>query len=375
MRRSPLSPLRPGRASGAVRRGLALKAGLGLALATGLAGAAQAAPVPQGPASAADAGAASAAGATALPVTLRSAQQALPARSTQSLAQAVAADALAQSAETRTVAPAQAAARLAAAQRELVVDVRSATAGWARGVAYIEAPKTEHAAPQGWLFVARQVGGRWVTGLEGDQEFAGFVATSPLVPVAERASLKAFAEKKASATNGTLAATGLLLPWMPDYYMTMSGGPHAWDGGSGPWSSLDFAGGNASGIVRSSGSGTATSMCGAGGGWTRVIHPNGFSTDYYHMHSTTYYNGTAVGRSAYLGVIGVDVCAGGAASGAHVHWGLRTYDAAMNGQYTNLHGRGIGGWTFYHGTAQYGGYAVRNGVTAYPGHAIYNRLS
>jgi murein DD-endopeptidase MepM/ murein hydrolase activator NlpD len=157
--------------------------------------------------------------------------------------------------------------------------------------------------------------------------------------------------------------------------MTMSGGPHAWDGGSGPWSSMDFAGGNASGIVRSSGSGTATSMCGAGGGWTRVIHPNGFSTDYYHMHGTTYYNGTAVGRSAYLGTIGVDVCAGGAASGAHVHWGLRTYDANLNGQYTNLHGRGIGGWTFYHGAAQYGGYATRLGVTAYPGQAIYNRLS
>ncbi|ONI70140.1 peptidase M23 [Kribbella sp. ALI-6-A] len=310
-----------------------------------------------------------------LPVTLRSAQRALSDQSTRALAQAVAVDALAQSTETGGAAPALAASRLAAAKRDLVVDVRSATAGWARGVAYIEAPSVEHAAPQGWLFVARHVGGRWVTGLEGDQEFAGLVATSPLVPAAERGTLKAFAEKKATATNGTLAATGLLLPWMPDYYMTMSGGPHAWDGGSGPWSSLDFAGGNASGIVRSSGSGTATSMCGAGGGWTRVIHPNGFSTDYYHMHSTTYYNGTAVGRSAYLGVIGVDVCAGGAASGAHVHWGLRTYDAAMNGQYTNLHGRGIGGWTFYHGTAQYGGYATRLGVTAYPGHAIYNRLS
>ncbi|WP_328989208.1 M23 family metallopeptidase [Kribbella sp. NBC_01245] len=316
------------------------------------------------------------AGGSALPVSLRSSQQALSGESTRALAQAVAADALGQSAETKGVAPVEAAGRLARARREVVVDVRSASAGWARGVAYIEAPDKEHAAPQGWLFVARHVDGRWVAGLEGDQEFAGFVAGSPLVQAAERATLKAFAEKKATTSAyGTLAVTGLLLPWMPDYYMTMSGGPHAWDGGSGPWSSMDFAGGNASGIVRSSGSGTATSMCGAGGGWTRVIHPNGFSTDYYHMRSTTYYNGTAVGRSAYLGVIGVDVCAGGAASGAHVHWGLRTYDAAMNGQYTNLHGRGIGGWTFYHGSAQYGGYATRLGVVAYPGHAIYNRFS
>jgi hypothetical protein len=309
-------------------------------------------------------------------VTLRSAQKTFTTHQTQALAQAVAVDALGQSGETKGLAPAEAAGRLARAGRDLVVDVRSASAGWARGVAYIEAPNVEHAAPQGWLFVARYLDGRWVTGLEGDQEFAGLVAGSPLVPAAERKTLKAFAEKKATANvNGTLAVTGLLLPWMPDYYMTMSGGPHAWDGGSGPWSSLDFSGGNASGIIRSSGSGTATSMCGPGGGWTRVIHPNGFSTDYYHLHNTTYYNGTAVGRSAYLGTIGVDLCAGGAAYGAHVHWGLRTYDAAMNGQYTYLHGRGIGGWTFYHGTAQDGGYATRLGVTAYPGHAIYNRLS
>ncbi|WP_433005333.1 peptidoglycan DD-metalloendopeptidase family protein [Kribbella sp. CA-294648] len=173
----------------------------------------------------------------------------------------------------------------------------------------------------------------------------------------------------------TANTAGMLLPWMPDYYMTVTGGPHASDGVNGYWSSLDFAGGNASGRVRSSREGTATSMCGAGGGWTRVIHPNGFSTDYYHLWNATYYNGTSVGSSALLGNIGNDVCAGGSSTGAHVHWSLRTYDANYNGAYTWLHGRTIGGWTWWNGSQQYAGCATRLGVTACPGNAIYNRTS
>lgn len=346
-------------------------AGLGLTLAASAVAAAQ--PAPQ-----------AAPAADPVPAALGATVKASPqvrAATPPGLADSVAANALQLSPETRATAPATAARRLSEAGREVVVDIRTATAGWARGVAYIEAPAGEHAAPQGWLFVAKYSDGRWQPALEGEPEFADQVATSPLVPATERQSLKAFAERKVTASasadqpsNAPAANTGLLLPWMPDYYMTMSGGPHAWDGGSGPWSSMDFSGGNASGIVRSSGSGTATSMCGAGGGWTRVIHPNGYSTDYYHMFNTTYYNGTAIGRSAYLGTIGVDVCAGGAAYGAHVHWGLRTYDANLNGRYTSLNGQLVGGWTFYTGAAQYGGYAARLNVVAYPGNAIYNRF-
>ncbi|RBL84083.1 M23 family peptidase, partial [Streptomyces cavourensis] len=198
---------------------------------------------------------------------------------------------------------------------------------------------------------------------------------------AERRNMTAYAERRTepqagAGEVGVLANTnGLLLPWMPDYYMTLTGGPHAHDGGSGYWSALDFAGGNASGLVRSSREGTATSMCGAGGGWTRVIHPGGFSTDYYHMRNTTYYNGTSIARSALLGTIGTDTCAGGSATGAHVHWSLRTYDANYNGQYTWLNGRTIGGWAWWNGSGQYSGCGIRLGVTACPGTAIYNRTS
>ncbi|GAA1573572.1 hypothetical protein GCM10009789_28850 [Kribbella sancticallisti] len=306
--------------------------------------------------------------------------------SRQSLVDAVATDALARSEAGRGLAPADAISRLAAQGRKVVVDVRSAAPGWARGVAYVEASASPGAHPEGWLYIARYSAGQWVTGVEGDREFADQVATSPLVGAAERRSMTAYAQHQAvqqqSVTQqptgaATTAANtgGLLLPWMPDYYMTVTGGPHASDGVNGYWSSLDLAGGNASGRIRSSREGTATSMCGAGGGWTRVIHPNGFSTDYYHLWNATYYNGTSVGSSALLGNIGTDVCAGGSATGAHVHWSLRTYDANYNGMYTWLHGRTIGGWTWWNGNSQYQGCATRLGVTACPGTAIYNRYS
>ncbi|MXG28605.1 M23 family metallopeptidase [Streptomyces sp. YIM 132580] len=294
----------------------------------------------------------------------------------EQLIDAVTADALVRSRDAARLAPVAAVSRLADEGRDVVVDVRAAEGDWARGVAYVEASRDRHGGPEGWLYIAHRQDGRWVAGLEGDREFAAFVARSPLVGAAERRNMTAYAERRADpqAWVGAAASTnGLLLPWMPDHYMTLTGGPHSHDGGAGNWSALDFAGGNASGLVRSSREGTATSMCGPGGGWTRVIHPGGFSTDYYHMRGTTYYNGTSIARSALLGTTGTDTCAGGAATGAHVHWSLRTYDANYNGQYTWLNGRTIGGWAWWNGSGQYAGCGTRLGVTACPGTAIYNR--
>ncbi|MFF8715080.1 M23 family metallopeptidase [Streptomyces sp. NPDC015184] len=297
----------------------------------------------------------------------------------RALVDAVSADVLSRSHDAKGLAPKAAVDKLADEGRKVVVDVRTVSRDWARGVAYVEAPRTQHGEPEGWLYIAHRKDGRWVSGLEGDREFADHVAKSPLVGKAERQTMTAYAQRKATpqaqtSSVGVLANTnGLLLPWMPDYYMTLTGGAHSHTGSTGYWSSLDFAGGNASGRVRSSREGTATSMCGAGGGWTRVIHPGGFSTDYYHMWNTTYYNGTSIARSALLGNIGTDTCAGGSATGAHVHWSLRTYDANYNGQYTWLNGRTIGGWAWWNGSSQYTGCATRLGVTACPGTAIYNR--
>ncbi|MEV7906497.1 M23 family metallopeptidase [Streptomyces anulatus] len=300
----------------------------------------------------------------------------------EALIDAVSADVLSRSDAAKGLTAKAAVGKLADEGRKVVVDVRTVSADWARGVAYVEATRAHHGEPEGWLYIAHRKNGQWITGLEGDRAFADHVARSPLVGKAERRTMTAYAQRKATpqqatpSVGTTVANTnGLLLPWMPDYYMTLTGGAHSHTGSTGYWSSLDFAGGNASGRVRSSREGTATSMCGAGGGWTRVIHPGGFSTDYYHMFNTTYYNGTSIARSALLGTIGTDTCAGGAATGAHVHWSLRTYDANLNGQYTWLNGRTIGGWAWWNGSGQYTGCATRSGVTACPGTAIYNRTS
>ncbi|MGW9376883.1 M23 family metallopeptidase [Streptomyces albidoflavus] len=295
----------------------------------------------------------------------------------KALVDAVSADVLARSHDASELSPKTAVAQLAEEGRKVVVDVREAKGDWARGVAYVEASREHHGGPEGWLFLAQRENGTWVPGLEGDKAFADHVATSPLVGKAERATITAYAEREADPQAkpgeiGTQAnAGGLLLPWAPDTVMTLTGGPHAHDSATGYWSALDFAGG--SGEVRPSREGTATSMCGAGGGWTRVIHPGGFSTDYYHMHNTAYFNGTAISASTRLGSIGVDTCAGGSATGPHVHWSLRTYDANLNGTYTWLNGRTIGGWTWYNGNAQYSGCGTRQGLTACPGTVIYNR--
>ncbi|MFE5792211.1 M23 family metallopeptidase [Streptomyces sp. NPDC056503] len=299
----------------------------------------------------------------------------------EALLGAVSADVLSRSHDAKGLVPKAAVRKLAAEGRKVVVDVRAVSGDWARGVAYVEASRQRHGAPEGWLYIAHREDGQWVSGLEGDREFADHVARSPLVGTAERRTMTAYAERgtapeaQASPAGAVANTNGLLLPWMPDYYMSLTGGPHAHDGATGYWSALDFAGGNASGLVRSSREGTATSMCGAGGGWTRVIHPGGFSTDYYHMRNTTYYNGTTIARSALLGSIGTDTCAGGSATGAHVHWSLRTYDANYVGQYTWLNGRTIGGWAWWNGSGQYSGCGTRLGVTACPGTAIYNRTS
>src|SRR5699024_10344430 len=120
---------------------------------------------------------------------------------------------------------------------------------------------------------------------------------------------------------------GLQLPTPTGTTQYMSGGPHGWAGYHHPYSSVDIYGGN--GDVRAARSGTARPVC---NGWTRIIHDNRYSTDYYHLRNFQWQDGW-VGTNAYLGEHGTTLCAGGSASGAHVHFAIRHYDANLNGWY------------------------------------------
>lgn len=258
-------------------------------------------------------------------------------------------------------------ASLGAEGREVQVQVREAVDGWAFGVAAVTASTDRHGGPQGWLYVAELDGQTWTVGLEGEAEFASMVAAAPLLEPAERDTLVGYATADDAARVDT--DTGLRLPYALDASWSMPGGPHAWDGGAPPYSSIDLAGGD--GVVRAAEGGTAYSMCYAGGGWIRVIHDNGYSTDYYHLWNAGSFDGQQVGEGDALGDIGEDLCAGGSALAPHVHFSLREYDADLNGWYVTLDGKEIGGWTFHAGESYYGS-ATHGGETAYAGDSLYN---
>ncbi|MBB5430933.1 M23 family metallopeptidase [Nocardiopsis composta] len=253
---------------------------------------------------------------------------------------------------------------LAAADRDVRVDIRESADGAAFGVAIVTAPEAEGEEPYAWLFAAELRGGAWTVGLEGDETFSGLLAGSALLDGEERAALAAStAPGRASASQ----ATGVGLPFATGTSMVMTGGPHGFGSGP-PYSSVDFAGG--AGQARAAAGGYAYSLC---TGWTRVIHGNGYSTDYYHLEDYQWLPGNDVGAGHYLGTQGNSLCAGGSTTGAHIHFSLRAYtDPDAAGWYVPLNGLTLGGWTFVEGAA-YGGHAYRDGVgTVYPGGSMYN---
>jgi murein DD-endopeptidase MepM/ murein hydrolase activator NlpD len=211
--------------------------------------------------------------------------------------------------------------------------------------------------------MARHDGRSWTIGLEGDAEFAAYVEESPLLDAEER---RVFEGYVAGGGFTTTAVTGLQLPFPVGTSQVMTSGPHGWGGFDRPYSAAAFAGGNRDDRVARGG--TARSIC---NGWARVIHDNGYSTDYYHLSNFQWLSGS-VGANWYLGEHGTSVCAGGAASGPHVHFALRRYDANLNGWYVPLNGNSLGGWWFWEGAA-YGGYAYNpSHGYAYPGNWMYN---
>jgi LasA protease len=249
---------------------------------------------------------------------------------------------------------------------------------WAFGTAVVVAPRTEGAAPTGAVFVARAEGRGWTVAFDGEPAFARLAADSPVVS-AEEKRLFASAGTADAADAGADAAgtlspadfvrplaggdyrTGMALPWSAGASWTLTGGPHQWDGASGPYSSVDFAGGDQA--VRATRAGAAYTMC---SGFVRVIHDRGYASDYYHLTGHVNANGTSVSQGTFLGYTGTNVACGGSASGRHVHFGLR-----QNNAYVPIADHGIGGWVFY-STGAYQGYAMHGSTTRNTGSALYN---
>jgi hypothetical protein len=153
------------------------------------------------------------------------------------------------------------------------------------------------------------------------------------------------------------------------------GGPHSWNGdNTPPFSSMDFflTGGTCAAppfyyAVAAAG-GTAyhpsSYSC-----WIEINHGGGWTTSYYHLRNT--FAGGSVSRNWLMGSIACETCAGGWASGPHVHFSLK-----YNGSYISLEGVKLSGWTVHVGSTAYtSGYIERDGTTINPYNSVLNDYS
>jgi LasA protease len=266
---------------------------------------------------------------------------------------------------------------LAPAESEPRVNVTRKDGNWAFGTAVLATRPGSAQMPQGWLFLAEREHGKWTVAFEGEERFAALSEQAPVVRTEEKALFAAqdgnqpnVLHRDPSRGDGQpapLAAggdfrTGMALPKTTGGGTYMSSGPHGWNGAAAPWSSIDLIGGDE--VVRAARQGTAYTMC---KGWIRVIHDRGYATDYYHLWSNINTNGGAVNSGAFLGYTGTDVTCGGAASGRHVHFGLR-----QNGGYIGIAGHNVGKWVLHNGGSAYQGSALHGSHRVHAGGALHN---
>ncbi|WP_280465817.1 peptidoglycan DD-metalloendopeptidase family protein [Nocardia brasiliensis] len=161
--------------------------------------------------------------------------------------------------------------------------------------------------------------------------------------------------------------TGLALPWRGGEAWFMGGGPHGYSGRSRPFNSLDFSGGD--GRVLSPARGRFYKTCVRNGSAEiRLVHDNGYTTSYYHMTNLPdVADGTLVAAGTYLGRIGVRLPCGGSANGPHVHMSLYRGRTPIP-----VHGKTIGGWTFWQGRNPYEGRAEHDGRSIGTGGRLTN---
>lgn len=276
------------------------------------------------------------------------------------------------------VAPApdlEAAVRDHAGHGVQVTVAERSTSAWGFGT--VVRPAAADAYPEGWLFVARRVTGRWEVALEGDARFAALSAEAAILTDVERRALGSTdgerraggstdAERRAPGDrteNAVDRRTGMRLPYAVGQAWRYTGGPHRMNGGAR--SSIDLAGGD--GRVLAARAGLAYTMCRSGRGWIRVVHDRGFATDYYHLEHNIKAAGTPVAEGAFLGFIGNDVSCGGRSTGKHVHLSLR-----RDGQYVDIERYAFGKWVILAGSKVYQGAARHGSRHVAVGGSLYN---
>ena len=252
-------------------------------------------------------------------------------------------------------------ARTLPGYQDTKVDITRTRGDWAFGTAVLPAPAGQEAEPQDWVFLAQRRQGTWHVGFAGEPAFAQLSAQAPLLSAAEREIFASHGGQAGPAANGDYR-TGMQLPWAAGQSWTLRGGPHAWDAGSGPRSSLDLAGGDQR--VLAARAGVAYTTC---TGRILVYHDRGYTTRYYHLWDYVQFDGQSVNAGAFLGYTGTEVGCGGAASSRHVHFSL-----LQNGDYVAVQQHIIGKWVFMNGASNYQGYALHGSTRVNVGGLLYN---
>ncbi|MGY4721548.1 M23 family metallopeptidase [Naumannella cuiyingiana] len=258
--------------------------------------------------------------------------------------------------------------RLAGQGSDVQVRVSAATGDWAEGVSVVTAQAGVDAMPEAWVYLARQVDGRWTVALEGDPQFADFATESATLDDEARDTLSGYARGARVPAGTTSTDLGMQFPVKKGTWFNLTGGPHGWSGsGAEPQSSIDLSGSD--GTVRSARGGRAYVVC---SGMTRVIHNNGFSTDYYHMWNQKNLNG-GIGQDVVLGTQGTNVTCGGIARGAHLHFAIRSYsDPNAAGKYVDWNGYRINNHEITGGNYSGKTVDVTNGNVNYTPARTYN---
>lgn len=167
---------------------------------------------------------------------------------------------------------------------------------------------------------------------------------------------RALHEQDSAKESGT-AAPGASLAGPPAGFLQFPfplgdswhvGGAHTNTGsGNYPMSSLDMSKGGGWGSNQSNvrvsasaaGSFKRHSSC-----FAEIVHSGGWSTTYYHMDKLQYNTGAAVAKNAFIGNPANNkaqaLCNGGASTGPHQHWSLKS-----NGAWQHLNTVSLAGWT------------------------------